>query len=75
MNVDGKSEMVSVKGSEDNMRIITAYQQGQALAHLWKIEAALKSDDVIERLNAIENVAELTFLIYPKATNKWVQSR
>lgn len=45
------------------MRIITAYKQGQCMALMWKIIAALKSDDDIERLDAIGDVAELAYII------------
>ena len=45
------------------MRIITAYKQGQCMALMGKIIAALKSDDAIERLDAIGAVTELAYII------------
>ena len=45
------------------MRIITAYNQGKCMALMWKIIAALKSDNIIERLDAVGAVAELAYII------------
>ena len=45
------------------MRIITAYKQGKCIALMWKIIDALKSDDVVKRIDAIGNVAELAYII------------
>lgn len=45
------------------MRIISSYKQGQGMAHLIKILSALKSDNEIERLNAVGNVADIAYII------------
>ena len=45
------------------MRIITARQQGEALIRLTKLNDALMSDDAIKRMEAMEHVAELAYII------------
>ena len=45
------------------MRIISSYKQRQGMAHLIKILNALRSDDEIERLDAIGDVADIAYTI------------
>lgn len=45
------------------MRIVTARQQGEALIRLDNIKHALMSDDTIERMDAMEHIAELAYII------------
>lgn len=45
------------------MKIITAKQQGEAMIRLVNLNDALMSDDVIRRLDAIANIAELAYII------------
>ena len=45
------------------MRIISSYKQGQSIAHLMNILNALTSDNEIERLDAVGDVAEIAYII------------
>ena len=45
------------------MKVITASQQGEALVRLVNLNDALMSDDAIKRMNAMEQTAELAYII------------
>lgn len=45
------------------MKIITATQQGEALIRLVNLNDALMSDDAIKRMDAMEQTAELAYII------------
>ena len=45
------------------MKIITSRQQGEAMIRLANLNDALMSDDVVRRLDAIANIAELAYII------------
>ena len=45
------------------MKIITARQQGEALIYLTNLNDALKSQDDVKRLDAIEYTAKLAYII------------
>ena len=45
------------------MKIITATQQGEALIRLSKLNDALMSEDAIKRIDAMEQTAELAYII------------
>lgn len=45
------------------MKIITATQQGEALIRLCKLNDALMSEDAIKRMDAMEQTAELAYII------------
>lgn len=45
------------------MKIITARQQGEAMIRLANLNDALMSDDEIKRIDAMEQTAELAYII------------
>lgn len=45
------------------MKIITVTQQGEALIRLSKLNDALMSEDAIKRMDAMEQAAELAYII------------
>lgn len=45
------------------MKVITARQQGEAMIHLANLNDALMSDDEIKRMDAMEHIAELAYII------------
>lgn len=45
------------------MKIITARQQGEALIRLSNLNDALMSEDAIKRIDAMEHIAELAYII------------